>query len=352
MKVRFWGVRGSFPVPGTGSMRYGGNTSCVEVRAGDCDSPDGTRLILDAGTGLRRLGKELMQGSFGEGRGKAHLLVSHTHWDHIQGLPFFAPLYQTGNKFHVYARQRDDTHLRTVFALQSDNPYFPVPFDAAAADLEFAELSDDAQFAIGPVSVRCTRLNHPWIAIAFRLDFEGASVAYVTDTAPFRDILIEQKFIRQPPKPGDPLQPDDAAKLKEMRDGVVRLCEGAQLVIYDTQFTPQEYAQRPHWGHSCPDDAIEIATEAGAQALMLFHHAPERTDEQLDALLDQHRAEIAKSGKRLAIHAAYEGLEVDLSRGGVGEIPLVPSVPVRSGTAIPSNPPQKPLQRSVPKESP
>ena len=325
MKLHFWGVRGSYPVPGPSTVRYGGNTSCVEVRCGD--EPEAPRLILDAGTGLRRLGKELMQGEFAEGKGEAHLLVSHTHWDHIQGLPFFAPLYQTGNKFHVYARQREDAHLRTVFALQSDNPYFSVPFEAAAADVNFIELSDDERFNVGPVKVRCTRLNHPWIAIAFRLDFEGTSVAYVTDTAPFRDILIEQKFIRQPPKPGDPLHPEDAAKLAAMREGVVRLCEGANLVIYDTQFTPAEYATRPHWGHSCPEDAIEIVREAGAEALMLFHHAPERTDTQIDELLARHRAQQASEHKKLIIHAAYEGMEVEVTRAGLGAISPQPKVP-------------------------
>ncbi len=314
MKVRFWGVRGSFPYPGPTTVRYGGNTSCVEVRVGDAGDPEAPRIIIDAGTGLRRLGKEMMLDEFGRGAGQAHLLVSHTHWDHIQGLPFFAPLYQAGNRFHVYARQRDDTHLRAIFATQSENPYFPVPFDVAAAHVDFTELSDSADFEIGPVKVRCARLNHPWIAIGYRLDFEGQSVAYVTDTAPFRDILIEQEFIRQPPRPGDPLPPNDAATLATMREGVVRLCEGADLVIYDTQFTPAEYAAKPHWGHSCPDDAIEIATEAGARSLMLFHHAPERTDDQIDELLRQHREGIAERKLRLSLHAAAEGMEIDLSR--------------------------------------
>ncbi len=317
MKLRFWGVRGSYPVPGTTTQRYGGNTSCVEVRCASADDPSAPRIILDAGTGLRRLGKDLMHGPFAEGKGEAHLLVSHTHWDHIQGLPFFSPLYRPGNKFHVYARQRDDMHLRMVFALQSDNPYFPVPFDAAAANVQFAELTDDARFDIGPVKVRCTRLNHPWIAIAFRLDYEGASVAYVTDTAPFRDILIEHEFIRQPPKPGEPLAPEDAAKLASMREGVVRLCEGAQLVIYDTQFTPSEYAQRPHWGHSCAEDAIEIAREAGAESLMLYHHSPDRSDAQIDELLATHRQQLHRDGARLELHAAFEGMELELNKHGM-----------------------------------
>jgi phosphoribosyl 1,2-cyclic phosphodiesterase len=303
MKVRFWGVRGSFPVPGAETNRYGGNTSCVEVKAGG----DGPHIIIDAGTGIRKLGKEMMSGAFGEGKGTAHLLVSHTHWDHIQGLPFFAPVYQSGNKFHVYARQRDDTHLRAVFASQTDSPYFPVPFDKVQADVSFRELVEGAKFEIGPVRVSCTRLNHPWIAIAYRLECDGASLAYVTDTAPFRDILIEQEYIRQPPRPGDPLKPEDAAKLEAMRDGVVRLCEGADLVIYDTQFTPQEYASRPHWGHSCPEDAIEIAEASGARTLALFHHAPERTDEQLDQILDQ-----CSKKTKLQLIAASESLEVTL----------------------------------------
>ncbi len=307
MKVKFWGVRGSFPVPGVDTNRYGGNTSCVEVRpAGD----DGPRIVIDAGTGLRRLGKELMAGEFGEGKGAAHLLVSHTHWDHIQGLPFFAPMYQKGNRFHVYARHRDDTHLRAVFASQSGTPYFPVPFDQVQADVAFRELVEGARFEIGPVRVSCTRLNHPWIAMAYRLDYEGTSLAYVTDTAPFRDILIEEEFIRQPPRPGEGLKPEDAAKLEAMRAGVVRLCEGADLVIYDTQFTPEEYAQKPHWGHSCPDDAIEICRAAGAKSLALFHHAPERTDEAIDRILAACRADPKSRG--LSLVAAAEGLEMTI----------------------------------------
>jgi phosphoribosyl 1,2-cyclic phosphodiesterase len=311
MKVRFWGVRGSFPVPGLETNRYGGNTSCVEVRPQDDDR--GPRIIIDAGTGIRKLGKDLMAGEFGEGRGAAHLLVSHTHWDHIQGLPFFAPMYQKGNQLHVYARHRDDTHLRAVFASQSDSPYFAVPFDQVQADVAFRELVEGARFEIGPVQVSCTRLNHPWIAMAYRLDCDGSSVAYVTDTAPFRDMLIEQEYIRQPPSPGEPLKPEDAAKLEAMRQGVLRLCEGADLVIYDTQFTPEEYAQKPHWGHSCPDDAIEIAAAAGAKTLALFHHAPERSDEGIDKILASCRANPQARG--LSVIAASESLEVTLGAG-------------------------------------
>jgi phosphoribosyl 1,2-cyclic phosphodiesterase len=305
MKIKFWGVRGSIPVPGRQTNRYGGNTSCVEVRA-----EGGPHIIVDAGTGIRRLGKELMQGPFGRGEGSAHLLISHTHWDHIQGMPFFAPLYQPGNRLYVYARQRDDVHLRAVFQSQTEDPYFPVPFDSVQADVAFRELVEGARFEIGPIKVACTRLNHPWIAMAYRFDHEGGSICYVTDTAPFRDVLLEHEFIAEPPRVGAPLAPPIAAKLRKMQEALVRLCEGADLVVYDTMFTPEEYRRQPHWGHSCPDDAIEICRAAGVRTLALYHHAPERSDDEVDAILAHYR----KHTRRLEIVAAAEGLELEVGR--------------------------------------
>jgi phosphoribosyl 1,2-cyclic phosphodiesterase len=305
MKIRFWGVRGSIPVPGPQTNRYGGNTSCVEVRP-----KQGPHLILDAGTGLRRLGKEMMQTAFGEGKGRAHLLISHTHWDHIQGLPFFSPLYQEGNQFYVYARQRDDTHLRAVFASQTEDPYFPVPFNHVKANVAFRELVEGARFEIGDVKVACTRLNHPWIAMAYRLDCDGASMVYCTDTAPFTDILLEHEFISTPPKPGESLDPDHAEKLRRMRENLVSLCKGAHLLIYDTQFTPDEYRAKPHWGHSTPLDAIEIGLAAKVKTVALYHHAPERTDEEMDDILKATRKQVSGSG--LEIIAASESLELTL----------------------------------------
>jgi phosphoribosyl 1,2-cyclic phosphodiesterase len=309
MKVRFWGVRGSLPVPGIKTERYGGNTSCVEVR-----SASGTRVVVDAGTGIRKLGKELTQGESEGARSQVHLLISHTHWDHIQGLPFFSPLYQRGNSLHVYARKRDDLHLRAVFASQTDDPYFPIPFDEAKADIAFRELLDSAQFSISDVQVSCTRLNHPYIATAYRLTADGAAVVYVSDTAPFSDILFEDQFIARPPSPGAELPRADLDKLAVMRQGVVRLCEGADLVIYDTMFTSEDYRRLPHYGHSRPSDAIAICHEAGVKQLALFHHAPERSDSEVDAILADARALTARDKIPLDIVAAYEGLDVNLGR--------------------------------------
>jgi phosphoribosyl 1,2-cyclic phosphodiesterase len=312
MRVRFWGVRGSLPVPGVKTERYGGNTSCVEVR-----SAAGTRVVVDAGTGIRKLGKEmttLTQGDGDPGPSAVHLLISHTHWDHIQGLPFFSPLYQKGNQLHVYARKRDDLHLRAVFASQTDEPYFPIPFGEAKAVISFRELLDSAEFEIEDVKVACARLNHPYIATAYRLTVDGASVAYVSDTAPFSDILFDEKFIARPPSPEAELSPAERDKLATMRQGVVRLCEGADLVIYDTMFTADDYQRIPHYGHSRPSDAIEVCRAASVKSLALFHHAPERSDAEVDEILAETRQSIRDQRIELEAIAAHEGLDISLGR--------------------------------------
>ena len=158
------------------------------MKVDDPDNP--TRIIIDGGTGIRRLGKELMRAEFESGQGQAHILVSHTHWDHIQGLPFFAPFYRGGNRLFVYARQRDDQNLRSVFASQADAPFFPVSFDHTRAAVAFRELHDGVKFEIEDVRVATTRLNHPHIATAYAIAADGARVAYISDTAPFSDTLI------------------------------------------------------------------------------------------------------------------------------------------------------------------
>jgi phosphoribosyl 1,2-cyclic phosphodiesterase len=304
MKVRFWGVRGSIPVPGRATNRYGGNTSCVEVR------PRGASpIIIDAGTGIRRLGKSLIEEAFGDGKGHASILISHTHWDHVQGLPFFAPLYRAGNRVDIFARQRD-LHLQAVFSQQHQMAYFPVPLSAMHAGMHFHELIEGASFDIGRAKVTCARLNHPWVAIAYRIDVDRASVVYCADTAPFTDVLLGTDFVQAPPR--GTLPPGARAELAEMRAGVVALAKGADLLIYDTQFTPDEYRSRPHWGHSRPDDALEIAREAKVKRLCLFHHAPMRSDDENDAILAHYRDVCAGAHDRFELHSAYEGLELPL----------------------------------------
>jgi phosphoribosyl 1,2-cyclic phosphodiesterase len=306
MKVRFWGVRGSIPVPGRTTSRYGGNTSCVEVRP-----KGGPLIIIDGGTGVRRLGKALMEDGFGEGRGKASILISHTHWDHVQGLPFFSPLYRAGNQIEIFARRRD-THLEAVFSQQHGAPYFPVPMSAMQADISFHALTEGAQFELGRAKITSTRLNHPWTALAYRIEVDGAAVVYCSDTAPFTDLLLGREWVEKPPSLDEPLPPDVAAELARLRAGVIALARGADLLIYDTQFTYDEYRQRPHWGHSHPDDAIAIARDAKVRKLCLFHHAPLRSDDDNDAILAKYRNLVLHTGDSFDVISAYEGLELAL----------------------------------------
>jgi len=309
MKVRFWGVRGSIPVPGRTTSRYGGNTSCVEVR------PHGAApIIIDAGTGLRRLGKALLEDGFGDGRGEASILISHTHWDHVQGLPFFSPLYRAGNRIQIFARQRD-THLEAVFSQQHGAPYFPVPLSAMQAEMSFHAITEGAELELGGARVTSTRLNHPWTALAYRIDADRTSVVYCSDTAPFTDLLLGTEFMVQPPALDRPLPPDIAAELARMRAAVVALAAGTDLLIYDTQFTHDEYRLRPHWGHSHPDDALAIARDARVRRLCLFHHAPLRSDDDNDAILARYRGIAAAAGDPFEVLSAYEGLELALGDG-------------------------------------
>ncbi len=303
MRVKFWGVRGSIPVPGGDTMRYGGNTSCVQVLP-----DDGTTIVIDAGTGIRKLGKRLMRGPCGKGKGEIHLLISHTHWDHIQGLPFFAPSYQEGNHITLYARERNDTHLQMVLKSATKDPYFPVPFDAVQAEVEFKELMEGDRFQVGACDIRCARLNHPWIALGYRIEEQGRAFAYVSDTAPFTDLLLEHDFIASPPQPGDAPSPEESDKLAKMESDLVSLCQSCDLIIFDTMFTLDEYRQRPHWGHSAPEHAVEIARRAGVKRLVLFHHAPARSDDQVDAVL----AAAKEHAPDLEILAAAELMELEI----------------------------------------
>ncbi len=303
MRVHFWGVRGSYPVPGPETNEFGGNTSCVQVLP-----ESGELLVVDAGTGIRKLGQHLVQGACASGC-QVHLIMSHTHWDHLQGLPFFAPLHRPGNELVIYSRRRDDIHLRHIFEATARQPYFPISFKEFRAKVRFVELPPKTQFAIGRLQVRTCPLNHPFDAMACRIEENGHAFVYASDTAPFERILLGKDFVAAPPAPGD-ISPDDEAILQRLRSDLVELCRGADLVVYDTHFTLEEYEDKPHWGHSAPEHALEIAIEAGAKTLCLFHHAPSHTDSQMHRIL-RHARRVA--GGRIQVIAAKEGMIVDLA---------------------------------------
>ncbi len=299
--VRFWGVRGSYPSPLPANARYGGNTSCVEVALG------GERFVFDAGTGLRMLGQRLVDE---EPDRPIHLLISHTHWDHVQGLPFFKPLYTKGSRVNLYTLSRHRVNLREVFAGLWSEPLFPVPFSELAADLRIQDVDAPGAFSIGQVKVRTARLNHPYLAVGYRLDCGGHSVAYITDTAPFSQILLDEGAVIDKPDLSQPLPEATREALAAMERRVLELAQGVDLLIYDTQFTDEEYQQRPHWGHSTPGIGLSIAQRAKAGALALFHHSPERSDEALDAQVAELKERAGKDGPEIL--CAAEGMEVGL----------------------------------------
>ena len=276
--VRFWGVRGSIPTPERGSLGVGGNTSCVEVRAAD-----GTTLVLDAGTGARALGVALTAQAGGRPV-HAHVLFSHFHWDHLQGLPFFAPLYTPGNHVHFYAAGPraggpPDERLDALLRGQMCPPYFPAPFHEVGAATTATTLAEGEPFAIGGLTVRPFPLHHPQGSHGFRIEADGAAVVYATD-----------------------YEHGVAAYDAGLRD----VARDADLLISDAQFTPDEYALRRGWGHTTYAEAAAVAEAAGVGRLALFHHDPAHDDETL--------ARIETSTRSLfpATVLAAEGMEIRL----------------------------------------
>jgi phosphoribosyl 1,2-cyclic phosphodiesterase len=245
MRIEFWGVRGSIASPGPDTARVGGNTSCVEVRCGS------TRLVLDAGTGIRRLGDALMA----QGPVEATVLLSHVHWDHIQGFPFFVPAYVPSSKLQIVGTAGGVASLREVLATQMTAPVFPVRLDELGAQIALREVKSGDTFEVGEARVRALKLNHPGGVLAYRIEHEGRSVVYATDTEHYACV--------------DP--------------GLRAFAQGADVLIYDSQYTPEEYRgdagrSRVGWGHSTYVAGAELARTAGVGQYVLFHHDPQRND--------------------------------------------------------------------------
>ncbi|HTJ44527.1 MAG TPA: MBL fold metallo-hydrolase [Kofleriaceae bacterium] len=296
MDITFWGVRGSYPVPGAATVRYGGQTSCVEVR-----TASGESLIVDAGTGLRALGQRLAREHGGKPR-EHHILLSHVHWDHIQGLPFFEPAYVPGTQISVYASLAAADELKPVIGGITRHEFFPMPLESVPAHFEFQEVEPGASFCIGAFEIMPIALNHPFGAVGYRITADGTTVAYVSDTAPFDLVLHKRHFLSGL----EPLTDDDRAALGAMKASLVDALRGVDTVVYDTHFLPHEYEKFPHYGHSTPEHGIEICKESGARCLVLYHHAPSHDDDMMDDLA----ARYAKTGED-------QGLEIVTAREGM-----------------------------------
>jgi phosphoribosyl 1,2-cyclic phosphodiesterase len=253
--IQFWGVRGSIASPGPETVRYGGNTPCVEMRVG------GERLIFDGGTGLRVLGQSLLSQMPVE----AYMFFTHSHWDHIQGFPFFVPAFIKGNRFHIYgAPAPNGATIKQRLNDQMLHPNFPVPLQVMGADLQFYDIELRGNVQIGDVIVENAPLNHPGDATGYRVSWNGYAAAYITDTEHFPDRLDEN---------------------------VLALAHNADVLIYDATYTDEEYSSsassRVGWGHSTWQEAIKIARAANVKKLVIFHHDPLHNDDFLDRLGEQ-----------------------------------------------------------------
>ncbi|HEX9760777.1 MAG TPA: MBL fold metallo-hydrolase [Candidatus Acidoferrales bacterium] len=280
VKLGFWGVRGSTPTVDRANWRYGGNTSCLEIV-----TPDGQRLILDCGTGVRMLGNRWVE-RVGKNPMTASVFLSHYHWDHIQGLPFFAPLYQPQNKFHFYSFQSKflgPNSLRQVLEAQMAMPYFPVDVSVMSAAREFTEITGGDHFNVGSTKVTVRWLNHPQGCLGMRFETTAGTIVYGADN-----------------EPGDP-------KLdKALRE----LTAGADIFINDAQYSPQQLAtNRKGWGHSTWLEGVNVAQEVGAKHLVLSHHDPESSDKIVDGLLRDARQKFA------SVWAASEGMVMQIQDG-------------------------------------
>lgn len=285
MTVRFRGVRGSIPTPGDKTDRYGGNTSCLEVRA------NGHILILDAGTGIRQLGCDLKQ-EFGARSMKASLLISHAHWDHIQGLPFFAPAFDEQNEIRVLAAPGHGPALQQALNNQMHPLHFPIGL-AAMCGLRPVKELNFGQATVGPFHIRSLELNHPGGCAGFRVEAKGASMAYLPDHEPFSRWKAESGG-------AEPVR----------TEAVVQFVEGVDLLILDTQYTDAEYSTRVGWGHGYLPDSVQLALAAHVKQLVLFHHDPAHDDDQIDAMVADGRR-LARSTP-LTVTAAAENSSIVL----------------------------------------
>lgn len=306
MRVRFWGTRGSIATPGPSTVRFGGNTLCV-----DLITDAGQRLIIDCGTGIRLLGMDLMKN--GPKPLKATILLGHTHWDHIQGFPFFAPLFIPGNEFTICAPAGVGASLCDVLAGQMEFTYFPVELSQLPGKIHYRELTE-GQHDVDGVRVTAQYLNHPALCLGYRVEADGVAVVYLTDHEPFSETLW-----RADAEPGhleSILHANDRRHAEFMR--------GADLVIHDAQYTPEEYLAKKNWGHSTYVYAIELAAAAGVKKLALIHHDPLHDDQMVE--------EIERSGITFAatlaagpeVFCAYEGHDLAVHPGTVpADQPLV-----------------------------
>ncbi|MCL4263650.1 MAG: MBL fold metallo-hydrolase [Anaerolineae bacterium] len=274
MRIRFWGVRGTIPTPGPDTIKYGGNTSCVEVTTGDKQL-----IIIDAGSGIRHLGKELLKNT--HGRITASILISHTHWDHIQGFPFFSPIFGRNNRFVVVGKKRVGKQLEETMAGQFIEPYLPFSYNSLPADLIVKEVGDHETLIIGDdTKVTVADLNHPGGCLGFRIESNGVVFVYCSDVSHYDDGFDQN---------------------------LLKLAQDADLLVHDSHFGSLEERKRfSEYGHSSWIEAAQAAIEARVGCLALFHYSPDLTDAELDEIIIKAREVFPKT------ILTREGMEITL----------------------------------------
>ena len=287
LRMQFWGTRGSIPSPGAKTVRYGGNTPCVEVR-----TAEGWLVILDAGTGARELGRSLIARANGAPI-VGDIFLTHAHWDHIQGLPFFAPIFQRGNHFTIWGSKSLEKSIDSVVRDQMSPVVFPVTFEELDARIDFRVISEDETCAQKGYEVSAIQVRHPGGALGYRFtegNGDGEALVYISDN----ELSPTAKYDS---KPG-------------WHKSLVEFAHKAKVLVHDTMYTVEEYDHHRGWGHSTHEDAVELALEAEVEQLVLFHHKPERSDEEVDQRLAACQALVKSRGGRLEVLAAAEGMSL------------------------------------------
>jgi phosphoribosyl 1,2-cyclic phosphodiesterase len=298
VRIKFWGTRGTRPTPGRSTLRYGGNTACVEVRTSNNDL-----IILDSGSGIAELGNAL------PGPVNAHLLISHTHWDHIQGFPFFGPNFVPGSKLRVIGPKGSMKSLESAFADQMDPAYFPINLGQMPVDLEFVELSPGEVFQAAGVKVIPHTLNHPIATFGYRLEENGHVFVFATDNESYEDPDVLAAKVEEGKERNAPPETLDSL----WQDNYIGWCKDADLLVHDAQYSKEEYKQRVGWGHSTFDYALLIARQAGARQLAFYHHDPVHSDHQIEAMVEEALgSEQHRRHRGLIAFPAAEGQEIVL----------------------------------------
>ena len=295
MIIKFWGTRGSLPVPGRATVRYGGNTTCISV-----DTGTGETLILDAGTGIRPLGEQLSR----HPPVVCSLFISHTHWDHIHGLPFFRPLFDGANRVDVHGAfdPVSKKSIKDLLANLMEYPHFPVRINELEAAVDYKTLTAEQSIQVGPATVTTVHMHHTALTYGFRVECQGRSIFFTSDHEPFHNSH----------DPGDPQYDRYQRMVDRDNERIRRQIEGVDLLIADSQYTLAEYEpEKTGWGHSTHEHSVALARASGVGSLYMTHHEVTRSDDELDAILERIRA-ADSNDSGLEIHLAREGLEIEL----------------------------------------